>query len=162
MNPLGCEVVGASNVIHVVGIAPVDEDIPLLDMGQEVGDAAVHDGRRDHQPDGARFLQLFHEIRERRGPHGFLRSQLLDRLGFPVEDHTLMASFEKPAHHVGAHSTQSDHSQLHSDLLTDPLNSLGLQAYLPRGGEKCRLSEVSNRRARKEKVDVFIDFDRVP
>ena len=47
------------------------------------------------------------------GPRRFLLDQFLDRVGRPVEDHAVMASLEKPPHHVGAHPAQADHSELH-------------------------------------------------
>ena len=50
-------------------------------------------------------------------PIGFLLGQLLDRLRRPVEDHAVVASLQKPPHHVGAHPAQTDHSELHSCLL---------------------------------------------
>jgi len=114
VNPPGREFVGAADVVHVVGIAPVDEDVPRLQMGQEVGDGPVHDGRRDHQPDRPRLFQLLYKVRERRSPNGFLLGQLLYDVGRPVEDHAVMASLEKPPHHVGPHPAKSDHSELHS------------------------------------------------
>ena len=48
MNPLRRKFLGASDVIHVIGIAAVDEDIVRLKMGQEVGDGFLDDCRRDH------------------------------------------------------------------------------------------------------------------
>ena len=38
----------APDVIHVIGIAAVDEDVVRLKMGQEVGNGLLHDCRRDH------------------------------------------------------------------------------------------------------------------
>jgi hypothetical protein len=108
VNTLRHKFLGAADVVHVVGIAPVDEDVPFLEMGQEVGDCRVRDCRRDHQPECARLLQLLDEVRERSGPNHLWR---------PVEDHAVMASFEKPAHHVGPHPAESDHSELHRCLL---------------------------------------------
>src|SRR5439155_24127987 len=43
--------------------------------------------------------------------------QLLDRLGGSVEHHALMTTGQQPMDHVGAHTAESDHSELHS-LLT--------------------------------------------
>ena len=48
VDALRCEFLGAPDVIHVIGIAPVDEDVVGLKMGQEVGNGFVHDSRRDH------------------------------------------------------------------------------------------------------------------
>ena len=59
------------------------------------------------------FVELLHEVRERGGADRLLLDQLLHRFRRPVEDHALMASLEQPPHHVGAHSAESDHSELH-------------------------------------------------
>src|SRR5262249_16922641 len=104
---------GASNVIHVVGVAAVDEDVAGLEMRREVGDGLVHDGGRDHQPDRARLIQFLHELCERGGPHGLLLNQFLYGFRRPVEDHALVALLEKASHHVRAHPAESDHSELH-------------------------------------------------
>jgi hypothetical protein len=48
VDPLRREFLGAPDVIHVVGIAAVDEDVFRLKVGQEVGDGFLHDCRRDH------------------------------------------------------------------------------------------------------------------
>jgi hypothetical protein len=113
----GSEFLGTADVVHVVGIAPVDENVPLLEMGQKVSDSLVHYCRRDHQPDCSRLFQLLHEVGERRGPNGFLLGQLLYHGWRPVEDHAVMASLEKTPHHVGAHAAQADHAELHNELL---------------------------------------------
>ena len=77
----------------------------------------VHDRRRDHQPDRPRLLQLAHEVCERGRPDGLLLRQVFDRLRRHVEDHALMAALEQPSHHIGAHSSQSDHRELHDIIL---------------------------------------------
>ena len=48
VDALGCEFLGAPDVIDVIGIAAVDEDVFRLKMGEEVGDGFLHDCRRDH------------------------------------------------------------------------------------------------------------------
>jgi hypothetical protein len=62
MDLLRRQLLGTADVIHVIGIAAVDEDVPGLEMGQQVADGLVHDGRGDHQPDRSRPLQLRHEV----------------------------------------------------------------------------------------------------
>jgi hypothetical protein len=64
VDPLRREFLGAPDVIHVVGIAAVDEDVFGLKVEQKAGDGFVHGRRRDHQPDRPRLLQLGHEILE--------------------------------------------------------------------------------------------------
>ena len=107
------ELLGAADVVDVVGIAAVDEDVAGFEMGQEIGDGLVHDRRRHHQPDRPRLGQLLHEVCERGGADRFLLDQLLHCFRRHVEDHALVAALEQPPHHVRAHSAKSDHSELH-------------------------------------------------
>ena len=46
-------------------------------------------------------------------PVAFSSTNCCDRVGRAVVDHAVMAPLEKPAHHVGAHPAESDHSDLH-------------------------------------------------
>jgi hypothetical protein len=108
------ELFGAPDVVHVVGVAAVDEDVIAFKMREEIGDSLVHDRRRNHQPHGPRFRELLDEIRERGGPNRFLVDQLLHCFWRPVEDHTLMASREQPPYHVRTHPSKTNHSDLHN------------------------------------------------
>ena len=54
---------------------------------------------------------------QRRAAGRALTLELLDRLGVDVEDHALVSVAHQPAHDVGAHPAQTDHSQLHDKLL---------------------------------------------
>ena len=108
---------GTADVVHVIGITAVDEDVSCLEMGQEVGDGLVDDGRGDHEPDRSRLVQFLHEVLQRRGSGRLFLDQLFHRLRRHVEDHALVVCLEKPSHHVGAHSAQSNHSELHGWLL---------------------------------------------
>ena len=56
----------------------------------------------------------------------------------PVEDHTLMAAFEQPTHHICAHPAKSDHAELHRSLLVQNrlLMLLRFVHYLCVGGGK--------------------------
>src|SRR5207245_10714469 len=56
------------------------------------------------------FLQ---EVVERRGSGGAFARQLLHNGIVPVVHHALVAAAQQATHHVGAHSSQADHSQLH-------------------------------------------------
>ena len=103
--------------VHVIRVAAVDKDIAALEVGHEVGDGLVHGGRRHHQPDRARLLQLAHEVGEGLGTDRFVPRQIRDRLRRHVEDHALVATLDEAPHHVGAHSAQSDHRELHDILL---------------------------------------------
>src|SRR5262245_43487309 len=113
MNSFGRKLLGAPDVIYVIGIAAVDENVIALEMGQEIGDGLIHDRGRDHQPNRPRLGQFFNKIAEGRRADCLFLDQLLDCFLRPVEDHTLMASGEKPPHHVRSHSTKTNHSNLH-------------------------------------------------
>ena len=113
---LGCEIPRPSDVVHIVGVAAVDEDVAGLEMREDVGDESFHERPRNHHPDRARLLHLLHEIRKRGCPDGPFLDHLLDRLGRPIVDHTLMVSLEQAPHHVRAHPAKTDHSDLHHRL----------------------------------------------
>jgi len=59
-------------------------------------------------------LELLHKIDNRRRANYVGSHQLLDRLGGSVEHHALMTTGQQPMDHVGAHTAESDHSELHS------------------------------------------------
>ena len=113
VDPLRSELLGAADVVHVVGIAAVDEDVSCLEIGQEVSDGLVHDSRRDHQPDRSRLFQFLDEVLQRGRSHRLFLDQFFHRFRRHVEDHALVPSLEEPSHHVRAHPSESDHSELH-------------------------------------------------
>ena len=59
------------------------------------------------------FASFFTKSASDDAPVAFLLDELLHRFGRHVEHHAVMSAFDQPAHHVGAHPTQSDHSELH-------------------------------------------------
>ena len=117
VDPFGCKLFGAADVVHVIRVAAVDEDVAALEVRHEVGDGLVHGGRRHHQPDRTRLLQLAHQVDEGCGPDRLIPRQIRDRLRRHVEHHARMAALDEAPHHVGAHSAQSDHRELHDILL---------------------------------------------
>ena len=60
--PFGCQLLGAANIIDVIGIAAVDEDVAALEMRQQIGDDIIDHAGRHHQPDGARLRELLDEV----------------------------------------------------------------------------------------------------
>ena len=58
----GRQFLGAADVVDVIGIAAVDQDVAGFEKRQQVSDGLVDHRGRNHQPDGARFLQLLHEV----------------------------------------------------------------------------------------------------
>ena len=118
VDPPRRQLLGAPNVVDVVGITPIDQDVVRLEGGQNVGDRLIDDGRRNHQPNRPRLLQLLYEVGKRGGSDRVLRGQLAHRLRRHVEDHAFMASLEEAPHHVGAHPAQAYHSELHRGSLS--------------------------------------------
>src|SRR6266542_1738008 len=108
------EFLGAPDIVYVIGIAAVDQNVLCLKMGQKIRDSLVHDRRGNHQPDRPRFCELLYEVAQRGGANGLIFRQLRDRLRRSIEHHALMASIEKPPRHVRAHSSKTNHSDLHS------------------------------------------------
>src|SRR5664280_320058 len=116
VDALGCECLCPADIVDVVGIATVDEDVTGFKIGDDSGDGLVNHGRRDHQPNGARLAKLARKIFQRRGTYSLFLHQLFHRLGEHIENHAFVARFHEPPHHVGAHSSQTYHSQLHCSL----------------------------------------------
>src|ERR1700733_1296604 len=110
LNALGSELGTAADVIDVIGIATVDEDVAGFQVGRELGYGLVHHGCRNHQPDGAWLGELGDHVRERGGPYGFLLFKILNRLRRAVEHHAGVTVVQQALDHVGAHSSQTDHS----------------------------------------------------
>ena len=120
VNFFGGELLGATNVVDVVGIPAINQDVFRFERGQEVMDGLVHHSGGDHQPDGARFLKLLYKVLQRGRADRLVVFQFADRFLRPVEHHTLMATFDKAPHHVCTHSAEANHSELHNNLLSKP------------------------------------------
>src|SRR2546428_2126725 len=117
MDSLRREFLGAPDIVNVIGIAAVDQHVLCLKMGQEIGDSFVHHRRRNHQPDRPRLGELLYEVAQRGGANCLLFRQLRHRFRRHVEDHALMAAVEKPPRHVRAHSSKTNHADLHRVFL---------------------------------------------
>ena len=104
----------AANVVNVVGVAPVDQNVAGLEFRHEFMDHLIDHSGRHHQPDRARLLQSLHEVVERVRARGAFAGKLLHAFRAAVIHDTSVAIFLKPPHHIGTHTPQTDHSQLHS------------------------------------------------
>ena len=113
MNSFWDELLGAANVVDVVGIAAVNQDVATLEMGQQIGDGVVYRAGRHHQPNGAWLCELLGELRQRSRADGLFLHQLRHRLCRPIEHDALMAALQQAAHHIPAHPAEADHSELH-------------------------------------------------
>src|SRR3974390_2647426 len=76
----GREILGATNVVHVIGVSAVNQDVAALEVRNNIRNCLVHERRWDHQPDRPRLLKLAREVRDRRGPDSLVLRQIFDRL----------------------------------------------------------------------------------
>ena len=74
---------------------------------------SVHHGGGDHEPDGARLGEFLDEFVEGAGAGGAFGGELLDGVRAAIVDDRVVAVFLQAADHVGAHSSETDHSELH-------------------------------------------------
>src|SRR5258707_5399929 len=114
VNAPGGEFLGASNVVDVIRVAAVDHDVAGFELRGEVMQGGIHNAGGHHQPDGARLRQFFYEVVERRRACRAFCAKLLHGIRASVVDNALVAVFLQAAHHVGAHSAETDHAELHS------------------------------------------------
>src|SRR5258705_9916163 len=79
VNAFGSEFLGAADVVDVVRVTAVDEDVVLAEFGSEIGDGGVNNRGGNHQPDGARLLELGNEFVDGSGTGGAFARELLYR-----------------------------------------------------------------------------------
>ena len=120
VNPLRCQFLGPTDIINVVGISSVDEDVVRPKMRQKVGNALIHHGRRDHQPDRPRLLQPLHEIRQRVRSGRLFLNQIFDHLRRSIEDDARVSALHQAPSHICSHPSKTNHSELHRSLLHLP------------------------------------------
>src|SRR5262249_15223173 len=65
MNSFRGEFLGAAKLVDIRGVAAVDADVIVVELGNETLKRCVYDSCGNHQPDGARLLKLLHKIIER-------------------------------------------------------------------------------------------------
>ena len=85
----------------------------FVEFWSQVGDRGVDDGGGNHQPNSARLLELADEIVEGTGAGGAFGGKLLDGIRAAVVHDALVPGLLQAANHVGAHSSQTNHSELH-------------------------------------------------
>ena len=118
MDALGRDGFRAADVVDVIRVAAINQDVPRLEMGQEVRDGVVHGRRRDHQPHRPRLLKLLREVLKRGCACGFLLRKLLHGFGEEVIHDAIVTALDQPSHHVRAHAAQTDHPELHDCFLS--------------------------------------------
>ena len=129
MDPLRCQALRVGDVVAVVRVAPVDDGVVGCEMGYQVVDDLVHDRRRDHDPDVARDFELGAEIGHVLRTDGAFGDQRRDGGGVSIIDDTPVSGAHEAEHHVGAHSAEADHCELHEAI---PLLAAGGSEIKPR------------------------------
>ena len=74
----GRKVARATNVVDVMGIAPVDDNVAGLKVRNQFGQRLFHGCGRNHQPDGAGPRQFVQQVSQGGGSNGLLPGQGCD------------------------------------------------------------------------------------
>ncbi len=103
------------DVVAVVGVAPVDDDVPRIHPRRQIGDRRPGVGGGHHDPGGTRELEGCDERVEIAGPGDgvALGGEGRRDVGIDVVDDAGVAVGHEPADQVGAHAAEADHSELH-------------------------------------------------
>ena len=114
--PLRGEGLRTTDVIDVVRVAAVDQRVAALEKRQQFGADLVDERDRHHEPQRARLLQFRDQVPQRGRAGGAFFHQASTACGSHIEHDALVPALQQTAHHVGAHSSQTDHSELHDSL----------------------------------------------
>src|SRR6267142_3751038 len=117
VNAFGGELLGTADVVDVIRVAAIDDDVAGLQLRGEIMQGGIDHASRNHQPDSARLREFLHEIVERRRTAGPYAAELLHGIRAAVVDDAIVPVFLQATHHIGAHSAQADHTELHFVLL---------------------------------------------
>ena len=111
VNALRLEFGRVTRVIGVTGIAAINDHVAgLKQLGKLVDGAVGRLSSRNHDP---------HQTWRLQGCHHFLKARhTAIRLGGAVEADHFMSCGRDALRHVAAHTSQTDHSQLHDVLLS--------------------------------------------
>ena len=102
---------GAAHIILVIGVAAIDDDVARLQQAGQGVNGRFSDGAcGQHDPDGARFLQLTDEGGHVFAGRGALGGELGYAFGIGVIHHAVMSIAHEPAHDIAAHAPQANHS----------------------------------------------------
>jgi hypothetical protein len=113
MDALGFQFSRPPNVVVIVGVPTVNDDVVAIKKRHKAAEAIVHHSRRYHKPNGAGLTELADEVLQRRTTGSALFGEGVHCVRKHVVHHALMAGTDQAADHVGAHSSESDHSELH-------------------------------------------------
>jgi hypothetical protein len=108
---------GAANIVLEIGIAPVDDDIVRLhEPGECVHRIFRWAPRRNHHPGGPGFGQFLDELLQRSAPGSPFVAVFGHAFDTAVVYHARMSAAHQALDHVAAHSSETDHAELHEPL----------------------------------------------
>ena len=117
INPARREFLRAADIVDVVGIPAIDDAVVCLKSGRQFLHARFHSRRRHHQPRRARRSEALNEfLHRRRSDRAFLHQRGHVRR-VAIVNHAFVFLAQQPQHHVRAHPTQTNHSNLHKIFL---------------------------------------------
>jgi hypothetical protein len=127
LDSLRLELLGAADIVDVVGIAAIDQDIAPLQLRGERLDGGIDSCRRNHHPDGPRRGQFFDHVIQRGCALGSFAGQSIHIFLMVIRDDALVLGSQEATGHIRAHSPESDHSELHVWLLLVGIKSRHLR-----------------------------------
>src|SRR5262249_37631366 len=104
VNAFGAQFFGAANVVDVRGIAAVDGDVVLVELGDEIMKSGVNNPGGHHEPDSARFLKFLDEVIERIRSGCAFAGELLDGFRAAIIDDAGVPVANQAAHHICTHT----------------------------------------------------------
>ena len=108
---------GPVDVVAVPRVAAVDDRVAALEQRCQLVDRVADERSRHHHPDVPRRVERADELLERQGADHPVAGHRGDGVGGHVEADALVAGFDQPADHVGAHPAEADHAELHGPRL---------------------------------------------
>ena len=103
---------GAANVVDVVGIAAVDKNVARLQQGQQSAMVLSTTAAGTISQTARGCSSFLTKSASEAAPAAFSLTNS-SRFRRAVKDDAFMAALQQPAHHVGAHPSQTDHPELH-------------------------------------------------
>ena len=97
------------DVVAVVGVAPVDDDVVLVEEGRDALQGRPGHAGGEHEPDGPRPRELADEVLERGGAGDVAARECRHRGCVDVVDDAPVAVIHESANEVRSHSSEAHH-----------------------------------------------------